>query len=233
MLFRHLPDIISDGQCSRGGGARGIEHMDAVVCVLNPEIISGVSVAAEEEGPYTRSSGFNVLHGEGRDQALEGLKKEALGKGPSVFINSEPDIVEEQAPGSDVSERINGIREVEVGFSVPFPLECKHRIRSAFHIAVDHAGEMHAQERKIWIGYRVDQVAHLVFGLLRELIVIPPESNHFFAEVHPVFFCQTVSLEASAEDQMARFIGGVGGHDAGNGALPDKVQCLLTCVYFG
>ena len=69
---------------------------------------------------------------------------------------------------------------------------------------------MDAKEREVGIGDGIDEVADLVLGVVVEFVVVTTEADDFLTKFDAVFFCETVSLEATTNDQMLRHIFGLG-----------------------
>ena len=57
-----------------------------------------------------------------------------------------------------ITEGLEEVLDVQVELAISFSPECENGIRSAFDRTVDHSCEMHAEERKLRIGYRVNEV---------------------------------------------------------------------------
>ena len=76
-----------------------------------------------------------------------------------------------------ISERLGQVGDVEVGLLVPFASEGEHGVGTALDAAVDHAGEVHAQEGKVGVGHGVDQV-------LAEMMRLGLELEIFAAKRH-------------------------------------------------
>ena len=63
-----------------------------------------------------------------------------------------------QAPESGVGHGIQEIAQIKRGAVIAFPLQTEHGVWASVNIAVNHAGEMDTQKRKLRIGHRIDEV---------------------------------------------------------------------------
>jgi hypothetical protein len=80
----------------------------------------------------------------------------------------------EEAGGS---EGAHGVLQVEVEFAVAFPREGEDGVGAAFDAAVDHAGEVDAEEGKTRVGDGVDEVVAEVMGVGGEFEVFAFEGD--------------------------------------------------------
>jgi hypothetical protein len=56
-------------------------------------------------------------------------------------------VVLKHVENARVTEHGEGVGHGEVALAIALVLECKHRIRANGHTAIDHLGQVHAEER--------------------------------------------------------------------------------------
>ena len=195
--------------------------MDGTVGGFDAEIVSGVAVLAEQQRPHPGATRPDVVHGQGRHQPLQRFQEQPLGEGASVLVDAEGHVVEEQLPGASVAQGFHGVFQIEIRLPVALPLEGEHGIGAALDLAVGHAGEVHAQEGEVGIGHWVNEVLDLVLGVVFQLVVIAAESDDPLFQLHAVFPCQAVRLQARAHDHL---VGGVRPSLACDGGAHDRAR---------
>jgi len=112
--------------------------------------------------------------------------------------------------------------QVDVEFAIAFPREGEDGVRAAFNAAVDHAGEMDAEEGEARIGDGVDEVVAEVMGVWGEFEVFAFEGDDVTRGSEASGFGDAVGLETRAGDE------GRGGMVTLRGADDDAVAGFLN-----
>ena len=71
-------DVVAYGERSGRSWRRRVEDMDAAVGGLDAEIVTCIALLIEEHRTNARSPGTEVVHGEGRNEMLEGFQEETF-----------------------------------------------------------------------------------------------------------------------------------------------------------
>ena len=111
------------------------------------------------------------------DQPLQGPYECPFVVGPPHLAQAHLPVFQRHFSKTGITEGLEEVLQVQVELAVSFSPECENGIRSAFDRTVDHSCEMHAEERKLRIGYRVNEVFAKALGFLRQFVVLPLERN--------------------------------------------------------
>ena len=109
-----------------------------------------------------------------------------------------------QSQKTGVGQGLGQIAQVEIGLAVALAREGQHRVGAALHRAVDHAGEVDAQEGKLRIGHRVDQRAAQVVHLRLERIILAAEWDDGRRRFAAIQRRDAVGVEPGAVDHDPR-----------------------------
>src|SRR5690606_3293352 len=98
-------------------------------------------------------------------QALQGADESGLAERAVQLAQADTPILPSQPLKATIGQRFGQIKEIDVPLTIAFARKGEHRIRTAFDTAIDHAGEVDAEERKVRIRHWVNQVPAKVLGL--------------------------------------------------------------------
>src|SRR5262249_3281516 len=81
------------------------------------------------------------------------------------------------APESAIAQHLQKIGKRKTQAVITFAAESQNGVGSSLHAAVNHAREMHSQERKTRVWDRIDQVPYQRTALRNELIILATEGQ--------------------------------------------------------
>ncbi len=113
-------------------------------------------------------------------------------------------MLDREAPEARVGERRDRVTRAESEPPVALARQRQNGVRPGDDRVVVLAGEVDTEERKGWIGHRIDQSAHERGGVRAQGVVVAAERDDPRGRLEPGQARQPVRLQAGAADQVLR-----------------------------
>src|ERR1700744_6291855 len=110
--------------------------------------------------------------------------------------------------------------------TIPFARKCEHRIRACFHTATNQTSEVNAQEGKLGVRHRVDEVTHQVLTLRPQFVVFATKRHDLCRITRTRLLAYAIGVQAGAVDDEIGFAAAAGGLDA-------PCPCVMQLRDFG
>src|SRR6185503_11540193 len=104
-------------------------------------------------------------------------REPAAGQRAAYLAQAVPEMPAREPPQPRVAGRVEHVAGFDRGPPVALPGQGEHRVRSGVDTAVDHPGQVHAEERELRIRYRVDQPTDQVAAVGTQFVVLATERD--------------------------------------------------------
>lgn len=205
-ILRQINHMIRNRQRGRCGGARGIQDVQGPGLPDKIEILHQFTGRRKSLRPDASPSLDQIIDLEIRDQALERTAKECFAQRSPKLVPAHPWVTKEEPPETRVGESLDHIAQYNVTFTVSFPRQCQHRIRSSLDPPMNHPSKVHSQEWKTWVGHWIDQVSDQMLAVLSKLEVFPPKRHDLGCIAIPGHPAYPVTMKSSAIDKVIGFV---------------------------
>ena len=118
-----------------------------------------------------------------------------------------------ELPESAVGECFDRVAKTEIGFEITFAFESENGVRSSVDGAVDHLGEMNAEEGELGIRDGIDESFNEVTLLGDEFVIFAAERDDAHFGIGAGHAGNAIAVEAGAVDDETGGIGSACGLD--------------------
>ena len=194
----------ADRERGRRGGRRGVHDVHRPGRHADLEVVHQASVGGYRLRPHPGPAPIEVADPDVRHQLLQGPHESRLAGRAVHLVGADAPVLARHVPEAGVAQRARELGGPHRAEGVALAREGQHRIRARFHVAVDGAGEVHAEERELGIRYRVDQAAHDRAALGPQHVVLAAERDDAHLGRHPGEPGHSIGVEPAAVDEVTR-----------------------------
>src|ERR1700761_4892887 len=122
------------------------------------EVIHHAAVAEQGLRPNTALAGDEVIRLYFWNEPLQTARERRLAHGAEHLLGTFLVVLGREFPEAGVSKYLGQIAPAKVRLAVAFAFETEHCVWPGVNASIHHAREVHTEERKRWIGHRVNEV---------------------------------------------------------------------------
>ncbi len=168
------------------------------------EIVHQAAVAHHRLGADPRLIRQQVFHLQGRAVLAALLQVAGLEQRVLHLGGAGAEVLPDGFPETGEAGVLRHVAPVDGELPVVLPAQAQYRVGADGNAAVDHAGQVHPEERQLRIGDRVDQVIDDVVLRRRQTEVFAAEGDDLVVDLHPGHHRQAIRLQAGAGHQLLR-----------------------------
>src|SRR5580765_1912697 len=170
-------DVGGDGRGARGGRRWSVEDVDDRPDPANEEVVDEAAVPAHRLGPDARRRGEQVAVLELGQDPADAVTEAVGGDRPDHLLEPGPPVRAGESPEAVVCRDAGQVARVHLAPAVALPGEREDGVGAGMDVAVDAAGEVHAEERERRVRDGIDQSADERGGVGREVVVLTAERD--------------------------------------------------------
>jgi hypothetical protein len=159
-LLESAGNCFADRNCRRGRGRRCVADMQAAGRLREQKIMDHLAPASHCLRADSRTVRQKVVNRQVRTVSPAFFQVSALRERVAQFFRHVSTVAERQFPEAAVGQQLPCVPRVGGQLGISLPGEAQDRVRAYGDAAVDHAGEVDAEERKRRVGSRVNEMLY-------------------------------------------------------------------------
>ncbi len=208
-----VDQVPRDLQRRGGRGRRRVEHVHLAARGLHQEVVDQPAVAAQRLRAHPGRRRHQVAGGDAGHEPRQAAGERVPGQRAPDLGGAGHQVLRGEPPQARPGEAVRDVAHRHVRPGVALARQGEHGVRARVHVALDPAGQVHAEEREPRVRHGVDEAAHQLAGLRRELEVLAAERHDPGLGLEPAGARDPVGVQAGAHDQRVGLAVGAGGAD--------------------